>query len=358
MELGIQDTAAVFQIAPVRASLPVSAGTLHWGLLLLRRRRIFRRGGGRARRDWGLRLPDGRGRTGAADGRPNDGLVAVRTPDLLAEALAEFAALAEFERVARAGKRILSGEKISNLEGQAHAHAGDPVPSVDGVGPAAVAAPVFDIRDDRGGPADFRARLPALEAAADAAVVLVVAGEDPGLDVFVEAGDEEAGFEIESVECAFIHQEAGAEHRGADAAVGMVPVEPRVEPFREHFRSEAELVEVIVILRVNVVVENIAADDDVVAGHEVARAEAGAEEELMVVIPRPAQGAEKCDIPRLCEGHRRVEESALEVVAELSTHGERACGKGGFGGFGHLMVSDLVSGKCGDRDGSGERNGN
>ena len=32
-------------------------------------------------------------------------------------------------------------------------------------------------------------------------------------------------------------------------------------------------------LRVNVVVENIAADDDVVAGHEVTRAEAGAEEE-------------------------------------------------------------------------------
>jgi len=45
------------------------------------------------------------------------------------------------------------------------------------------------------------------------------------------------------------------------------------------------------------------------------------------------------------------------VVAELSTHGERACGKGGFGGFGHITVSDLVSGKCGERDCSGERNG-
>ena len=267
----------------------------------------------------------------------------MRTPHRLAEALLELARLAELERVARASEGILALDEIADFERQRDSDARDPVAAVE-----FLVAPPFDVGGDGRRPADLRPRLGAFVTDADFAVILVVAAEHTGLDVFVEPGNEEARLGVPAIESALELEEAGTACRKVDAVVRHVVVEARIEPLREQFRAEAELVVVVVVLAVDVVVIHVSADDDVVPRHEVARAQSGAEEELRIVIPRPAQIAEKRDVSNPCKGNQCVEPRALEVLGEFSASGDRAgrewvvrrCG---------IFVRDLVSGECRQR---------
>ncbi len=275
------------------------------------------------------------------DGRGGGRLDAVGTLQAVAHAALE-AAWEPLEAVARSGKGISAGDEVVEIEGDADGDFGGPVAAHErGI------FPVFQVSGDALEQARFEACFEAVEVAAKGIFVAVVAEVNARLGVAIEEGELHADFGIKTLQPGFEDGRADplrgarggvAEVRGVCAAMGSgvaylgasvfraVVVKAGVHPLGEHFYAEAELVEVVVVLAVDVVPKGVRAEDDFLLGEEFAVAEAEVGDGLAVVLEVVAAIEEEEGIalhgrPEAGDG---IEIQAAEVVAELRAEREAA----------------------------------
>ncbi len=206
--------------------------------------------------------------------------------------------------------------------------------------------PVFQVCNNTREQVSLHPRLEPIEVAAERIFVVVVAAEYADFGVSVQARDEEADLGVEPLDRGFItlgvtgaarlNQVAATDEaiRVAGGAppyfvavvFGEVVVEVCIHPVGEDLQAQSELSKVVVAFAMDRVSINVASEDHIASRQPFAEAEAGAAEDLAVVLQVEArvekeEGVARLWSPKTGEG---VDVSAAEMLAELRAKGDRA----------------------------------
>jgi hypothetical protein len=130
--------------------------------------------------------------------------------------------------------------------------------------------------------------------------------------------------------------------------IRQVIVEAGVHPLAENFCAETELVDAVALLAIDVVVVNVAADDDARVLEQIPDTETDTENLLVVIGKIPADVQENGAVFVVVQAGQNVHIATLELIREFGSEGKLAKGVHFRHGSGHFSGSGGAGGCGGD----------